>query len=126
MKTNLPLLAIIATLFITACHKEEIGIYNTSTGTNLGVGTLAGSGFAGNVNGTGINASFDNPTGLAVDTGGNVYVADYRNSLIRKITAAGVVTTFAGGVSAGSANGTGTYATFFQPTGVALDAAGNL
>jgi len=65
------------------------------------------------------------PTGIAVDTAGNVYVAD--NQTIRKITAAGVVTIFAGvtGVS-GSADGTGAAARFNTPSGVAVDNADNV
>jgi hypothetical protein len=64
---------------------------------------------------------------VAVDSAGNVYVADQNNSTIRKVTAAGVVTTLAGtaGVS-GSADGTGTAARFDFPFGVAVDSAGNV
>ena len=68
---------------------------------------------------------------MAVDGNGNVYVADYNNNLIRKITSAGVVTTLAGGGSpggtaAGHADGTGTSATFSAPYGVAVDANGTV
>lgn len=89
---------------------------------------LAGTYFvAGSANGTGTNASFAQPDGLAVDASGNVYVADYNNDLIRVITPGGVVSTLAGSAGvAGSANGTGTAASFNQPEGVAVDAAGNV
>ena len=61
------------------------------------VTTLAGqAGNPGSTNATGTNAQFYNPTSVAVDTNGNVYVADVSNSLIRKVTPAGVVTTLAG------------------------------
>jgi hypothetical protein len=88
--------------------------------------TLAGSQLnRGSNDGTGINAWFSSPTGLAVDSAGNVYVADVGNNLIRKITPAGVVTTL-GGVAgiAGSTDGTGSAALFSTPSGVAVDNAG--
>jgi streptogramin lyase len=90
------------------------------------VSTLAGGGPCCATNGTGTAASFGNPNGVAVDTSGNVYVADYSNNLIRKITPGGVVTTLAGSGAQGSANGTGTAASFYQPEGVAVDSCGNL
>ncbi len=90
------------------------------------VTTFAGSGAAGSANGTGAAASFNNPQGIAVDGSGNVYVADNGNSLIRKITPAGVVTTFAGSGTAAWIDGTGIAASFFSPYGLTIDAAGNL
>jgi sugar lactone lactonase YvrE len=91
------------------------------------VSTLAGSGGAGSEDGTGSAASFYNPGGLAVDSGGTVYVADTFNNTIRKITPSGVVTTFAGlAGSTGSADGTGNAARFNQPSGVAVDSVGNV
>ena len=90
------------------------------------VTTLAGSGSAGSTDGAGTSASFRGPNGLAVDSSGNVYVADRGNNTIRKITSSGIVTTLAGSSSPGSADGTGTAASFNSPAGVALDASGNL
>lgn len=94
----------------------------------VAVGTLAGSASSmGAVDGTAAEASFSSPQGVAVDTAGNVYVADSSNSLIRKITPGGVVSTLAGTAGTiGFTNGTGTAATFWQPTGVAVDTAGNV
>ena len=90
------------------------------------VTTLAGSGTLGAGDGTGAAASFNNPSGVAVDTSGNIYVADNGNNEIRKVTSAGVVTTFAGSTTAGSADGTGTAASFNHPFGIAVDTAGNI
>ncbi len=88
------------------------------------VTTLAGaaSGFA---DGTGSAAQFNQPYDVAVDSDGNVYVADAGNHKIRKITQAGVVTTFAGSTQ-GDANGTGTAAQFNYPYGVAIDGSNNV
>lgn len=105
------------------------------------VTTLAGSaGKYGSTNGAGTAALFSGPNGIAVDKTGNVYVADYGNNLIRKITSWGVVTTLAGALGAktnggwnnseifvgGFADGTGTSALFFNPFGVAVDGSGNV
>ena len=98
--------------------------------TNAGVvTTLAGLAIlsSGAVDGTGSAARFARPSDVAVDSSGNVYVADTNNHTIRKITNAGVVTTLAGlaGVS-GSTDGTGSAARFYTPNGVAVDAGGTV
>jgi sugar lactone lactonase YvrE len=72
-------------------------------------------------------AQFSNPTGVAVDGEGNVYVADQSNHTIRKVTSAGVVTVLAGVAGqSGNLDGAGSAARFYHPTGVAVDTAGNL
>jgi len=90
--------------------------------------TVAGSaGVSGSADGSGGAARFNHPSGVALDASGNIWVADTDNNTVRKITAAGAVSTIAGtaGVS-GSADGTGTAATFHAPSGIAVDASGNI
>ena len=100
----------------------------TPVGTNWVVTTLAGAaGVAGSADGTNRAARFNGPVDTAVDTNGNVYVTDFNNDTIRKVTPAGVVTTLAGlAGSSGSADGTGSAARFYAPIGVAVDKAGNV
>src|SRR2546426_784900 len=89
--------------------------------------TLAGQASIGSADGTGSAARFNGPFGVATDSSGNVYVADYSNSTIRQITPAGVVTTLAGlAVNPGSDDGTGSAARFNSPSGVATDSSGNV
>jgi len=86
------------------------------------ISVFAGSGVAGNSNGTGTAASFKNPAGLAVDSLGNLWVADMGNHLIRKITSTGVVSTYAGSGTAGQADGLGAAASFNGPSAIAVGA----
>jgi len=88
------------------------------------VTTLAGSSERGFVNGVGRSARFNNPTGVAVDRNGNVYVSDFGNFAVRKITPAGVVTTLAGNGVRGTADGTAANAQFIELDGIAVDPSG--
>ena len=88
--------------------------------------TLAGTGAEGFRNGPGAGATFNSPMGLAVDRAANVYVADSGNHAIRKITAAGVVSTLAGTGEADFLDGECANAKFATPYGVAVDRAGNV
>jgi sugar lactone lactonase YvrE len=90
------------------------------------VSTVAGSGAAGSADGTGIAATFNQPRAVAVDANGNLYVADFNNGLIRKITSGGVVTTIAGNATPGTTDGIGTAASFRGLSGIIVDASGNL
>ncbi|SFQ49374.1 NHL repeat-containing protein [Hymenobacter arizonensis] len=92
------------------------------------VSTLAGAPKqAGSIDGVGPTARFKSPHGVVVGADGAVYVADTENHAIRRITAAGVVTTLAGALGQkGQADGLGATARFAHPEGLALDAQGNV
>jgi sugar lactone lactonase YvrE len=91
------------------------------------IATLAGPSGQGSADGTGATAQFDFPLGIARDAAGNFYVADSKNHTIRRITPGGVVTTLAGSPgNPGATDGTGTAARFNEPSGIAIDGAGNL
>ncbi len=91
------------------------------------VTTIAGSGSKGSENGEGISASFYNPEGIAVNSAGEVFVADSVNNLIRKININGVVSTVAGQAKIrGSRNGKVAIATFNHPDGIAVEKTGSI
>jgi hypothetical protein len=121
-------------LYVADCFNDTIREV-TPVGTNWVVTTLAGlGGHSGANDGTGSAGRFNIPAAVAVDTNGNLYVADFNNETIRKVTPVGtnwVVTTLAGKAgSTGSADGTGSAARFSFGSGdggaVAADSAGNL
>ena len=136
------ILALIACALLTACGAGSCVGHNgcsdssSTTSSSSGVtysgntGTVSilagGSAFKGYADGTGTAALFSGPTALVVDSSGNIYVADRENNRIRKITSAGVVTTFAGSGTSGTANGTGIAATFADPGTITIDSSGNL
>ena len=97
---------------------------NNPNRLQLLVGGLGGPGFQDAAPDV---ARFDNPMGLALDGAGNLYVADSNNNAIRKVVlASGQVSTLAGGIASGSADGVGSAARFYQPVGLALDGSGSL
>ncbi|MVN92230.1 NHL repeat-containing protein [Mucilaginibacter aquatilis] len=124
------------TYYLRAYTQTEAGIgygdvvtFKTSAAgadTTVTTSTLAGSSTLGNSNGTGASASFGNPQGVAVDAQGNVYVADSFNHLVRKVTPAGVTTTFAGSGGLGFAGGSAATAQFYSPQGITVDASSNV
>ena len=131
------------TLFLFQINSNSAGTYDVvasnpfgsyvSTGAALTLTngytftTFAGNSGSGSADGPGNLARFHLPNDLAVDAATNLYVVDSLNATIRKITPAGVVSTLAGlAGSPGFADGTGTNARFFAPSGIALDAATNI
>jgi sugar lactone lactonase YvrE len=113
-------------LYVADTNNQTIRQVNIETGATT---TLAGSlGVSGVADGRGAEARFDQPSGLAIDREGNLYIADMGNCTIRKmVIPSAVVTTLAGSPSTpGSADGTGAGARFNKPTGLALDGDGNL
>jgi sugar lactone lactonase YvrE len=104
----------------------------TPVGTNWVVTTIAGTAdVTGSLDGTNQTIEFNEPTSIARDLAGNLYVTDAGNNTVRKLTPQGtnwVSSTIAGtaNYSGGSANGTNGAAQFYYPSGIAVDAAGNL
>ena len=90
------------------------------------VTTVAGSGAVGASNGPALSATFFGPFGIAVDSSGTVYVTDLGNSLIRRLSPAGEVSTFTGSGVSAVADGTGTAASFAAPEGISIDSLGNM
>lgn len=88
------------------------------------VSTLAGGKGWGFMNGPGVNATFNRPQGIAIDSNRNLLVADHQNNVVRKITPDGFVSTIAGTVYSGAwqhVNGPVNVATFGYPAGIAVD-----
>ena len=128
-------------------HFDFLGVAVNSSGKLFGVGydviwqlepifsVVAGSLWKKeNLDGRGFVAQFNNPSGIAVDAGGTVYVADTDNCTIRKVTPDGYVMTIAGYASVRTGNGglggyvdgANSVALFKSPSGIAVDKWGNL
>jgi serine/threonine protein kinase len=84
-------------------------------------------GTGGSADGAAPDARFQSPGGIAVDTFGNLYVADTGNNTIRKMARDGPVSTLAGLAGhSGDSDGSGPAARFMAPLGIAVDRAGNV
>lgn len=95
--------------------------------SSAAVSTLTGkTGVPGKVDGALADASFSNPSGVAVDSKDNVYVADTGNNTIRKLSVEGQVTVLAGDGSLGAKDDIGTFASFNSPRGIAVDILGDV
>ncbi len=115
-------------LFISDTNNQRIRKVAAATGI---ITTVAGNGVSGygGDGGPAIYGSFANPAGIALDGAGNLYIADNRNSRVRKIMAAtGILSTVAGSgfPASGGDGGPAVNAYINCPTGVALDGSGNL
>lgn len=117
-------------LLIADAGNGRIRMVNLSTGI---ISTVAGNGndmppyFAGD-NGPATAASLNSPRGIVIDNSGNIFIADTQNNRVRKVDhATGIITTVAGGGTGDLGdNGLATAASLNGPTGIALDASGNL
>jgi len=90
------------------------------------VSTLAGGAATGFVDGSGVQARFNEPMGLALSSAGDLLVADSANHRIRRITPQGLVSTLAGSGERGATDGPAGVASFTEPTGVALGPGGEV
>lgn len=110
-------------LYIADTYNHLIRKVVLATGN---VTTLAGNGTAALTDGTGTKAQFYHPVSIVCDNQGNLFVGDFHNNCIRKVTPSGVVTTIAGNAVAGTTDGTGTLAKFSNPEEVVMDPQGIL
>jgi len=116
-KSNLTSILVHAVIFVLVAQWFQVGVTEGFQAVSCPAGQYADTGGA---------AQFYSPYGVAVDSTGNVYVADSGNQRIRKVTPGGVVITLAGWGTLGFADGTGAAAQFNNPNGVAVDSTGNV
>src|SRR6266700_505409 len=118
-------LLIIITAGGFGCKKDNHGGTTILPEKKWIVSTIAGDGTDGVANGPAMSAKFQSPADVAVTAGGSIYVADYLNHRIRKISG-GQVTTWAGSGISGLVNGEGDSAQLADPYRIASDANGNI
>ncbi|MEB3236672.1 MAG: hypothetical protein VKO64_03470 [Candidatus Sericytochromatia bacterium] len=104
---------------------KHIGCRVLKIATDGTVSTFAGDGTPGFAEGQGTAARFNRPAGMAVDAADNLYISDYWNNRIRRITPGGLVSTFSGSGIRGSQDGPAATARYTEPIGICMDASGN-
>ena len=116
----------IADTYDQVIRKVSKGVITTIAGDGYGAGLFSKGGYSGD-NGPATRAELNQPLGVAVDASGNVYIADYWNNMIRKVSN-GIITTIAGNGTIGHSGDSGpaTRAELNGPWGVAVDASGNV
>ena len=121
-------------VYIADTNNQRIRKITVAGGTGPTIATLAGDGeelFAGD-GAAATSAVLDSPTGVALDASGNVYIADRHNQRVRMVASGGTISTLAGSGTASFAGGfagdgaSATAATLAKPSGVSVDAAGNV
>ncbi len=115
-------------IYLADAYNERIRKVTASTGA---ISTVAGNGTQGysGDGGAATSAELNQPEGIAVDSSGNIYIADLYNNRIRKVTAStGVISTVAGNGAEGYSGdgGAATSAELYYPSGVAIDSSGNI
>ncbi len=128
MNRRLQITVMVIVILMQGCSSGNSGTATPAV-SGYGLTLIAGAinGPAGTADGTGSKAYFNNPTGIVVDSGDTIYVADTDNDDLRTISLQGVVATWAGkALNSGSSNGTGTAAAFNHPHGLAIDQSGSV
>lgn len=135
MKRHLTIISIALVLLMAACSNKEEPVSTPDPqiepieAQEEYVRTLAGSGIAGNTDSQGEEAAFHKPAGIAFDQAGNLFVADFRNHVIRKVDRDGNASTIAGSANeldpygfpiGGYSDGAAEKAAFFEPRGLAI------
>jgi len=126
LRARLTVMAMACTTLVASALITSFRAHAQNISTVAGSYSL-GSGYAGD-GGAATAAQLANPNGVAVDRAGNMYIAEYNNHIVRKVSATGVISTYAGTGSSGYTGdgGAATAATLYNPMGVAVDTAGNV
>jgi Immunoglobulin domain/Fibronectin type III domain/NHL repeat len=112
---------------IYATSGNQVFFISVSGSFVTGSSVYAGNITSGGIDGSLLSATFNSPTGIVIDSVGNLYIVDTGNSTVRKISSSGTVTTLAGVAGLkGNVDGSGAIARFNQPQGIALDNLGNI